>query len=644
MEFALFIKRYLGEVKMSKRCQVFCCILFFWATLFSPNCSKNKSEAMNLSPANWPAGELEEYAKLNQSFGVPKPSVEAKQGMVVGTSGALAVRAGIEALKQGGSAADAALTTALAQICLNAGSIVSYAGILTMVTYDAGTGKVHSMHAGWNTPLEEKDPLSIPFMGTPSGRQVLVPGFMAGIQAAHDRFGKLPFASIFEPSIYFAENGFELTPSVGAMIQAYQGLISSLPEIKQVFANKSGELYKAGELFTQPQLAETLKRVAAGGAAYMYKGEWAHQCVEAVQRHGGKLTLKDLENYEVLWSEPYHTIYRDFDIFTLGAPSSGGVRMIEAFNMLDLANLDRLGHWRGSGEALYWFIQISRAAQLIPIEGGENAEGPEVQKIIQNAMSIHDFSAQNLVSKNTAKLIWEKMKGPAWAEIKKDVFEANLEGSEAWEEAFKKFDSHSTQRIKMIDQKKNPGHSDAVVAVDRKGNITVIVHSINGGLWGPGIMVDGISLGDAASYQQRLIHKIGPGARIPDPTSPLIVVRDGKPLLSASCIGGGLHEAMLQAVINVLDFGMDPKKAVETPHFMTPVMLPSEAYKQSIGEGDFPDQVLDAVRAMGQELEIIPLARQSLQPGYWIGIVIDPKTGILRGGVPPKLNGLVVGH
>ena len=153
--------------------------------------SSPSSQRIDLSPKNWPQGELQKYTIFNQQYGQPKPLAESSRAVVSGTSEALAVRAGLEALKQGGSAADAALTTSLAQIALAAGSYVSYAGAMTVVYFEAATGKTYAMNARFNTLLEENDPLSIPVSGIPSGRTALVPGFMAGAQALHDRFGRL---------------------------------------------------------------------------------------------------------------------------------------------------------------------------------------------------------------------------------------------------------------------------------------------------------------------------------------------------------------------------------------------------------------------------------------------------------------------
>ena len=141
---------------------------------------------------------------------------EGKHGVVVGTTGPLSIKAGLEVLKKGGTAADAAMATSLAQVVECGGSYVSHAGILGMVYYEAATGKVLFLNAAYNTPREEKDPLTIPGKGKPSGRTALVPGFMAGVQAAHDRFGKLPRKDVFGPAVKMAEKRFAPADTPGA--------------------------------------------------------------------------------------------------------------------------------------------------------------------------------------------------------------------------------------------------------------------------------------------------------------------------------------------------------------------------------------------------------------------------------------------
>jgi gamma-glutamyltranspeptidase/glutathione hydrolase len=196
---------------------------------------------------------------LNQTIGQPKPVPRGRKGMVVASSQAFAIRAGVEMLRQGGNAIDAALTTALAQIALRASSVASYAGILNLVCYDATTGLVHALDAGFDVPREETDPLSIPRPPTPSGRTALIPGFMAGVEAAHARFGKLPFQCLFESAIYLAEEGFELDLVVPARIQYRNEVLSRRAETRAVFTKSDGEFYQQGDHFCQPELAETLR-------------------------------------------------------------------------------------------------------------------------------------------------------------------------------------------------------------------------------------------------------------------------------------------------------------------------------------------------------------------------------------------------
>src|SRR4030095_16141353 len=323
-----------------------------------------KSAGGKMSPDAWPPGVLEKYWRLQRDFQRPHPAVESSKGMVAVTHDAISARIVFEALQQGGSAADASLATSLAQIALDAGAPTSYAGILTMVYYDAASKKVYSLNAGYNTVLEEKDPLTIPGGGKPSGRTALVPGFFAGVQAAHDRFGKLPFASLFDPAIYLAEKGFVVDPVLG-WINMRKDVLSRLPETKRVFTKQDGEFYKAGDVFKQPQLAETLRKIAAQGTDYIYQGEWAKKLVAAVQSEGGKMTLADLKAYRPTWSEPLQTSYHGYQVYSLGLPSIGGINTIEAFNLLEVADLKQHGHYTASPETLYEFIRICRAGYFL---------------------------------------------------------------------------------------------------------------------------------------------------------------------------------------------------------------------------------------------------------------------------------------
>ena len=536
----------------------------------------------------------------------PAALAEGRSSVVIGTTSPGAVHAGLEMLKRGGTAADAAVATALAQVVECGGCYVSAAGIYGMIYYDAGTGKTHYLNACYNTVQDETDPASIPSGGNPSGRSALVPGFMAGIQATHDRFGKLPRKVVFAPAINMASDGIKVSPLLDRFIATRSKVLSRLPETKRLFIKKDGKYYAEGELFRQPELATTLRAVGDQGAAYMYTGPWAEKFVAAVQREGGKITMKDLRAYQPSWEEPVRTMHRGHEVCAGGLSSLGGVNIIEALHLLDEADLPRRGNYATSPQSLFWLMQISHCQVLGFI-------APAMLKDFQGL----DLLPESRLRKQTASAIWKKMNDGNWpfaASLKKDG--------------------------------ETPSHSDGVVVADRWGNVAAVTHSINTVLWGDtGIFVDGVSIPDSAAIQRDAVGRAGPGKRLPDPMCPLIVLKDGKPVLGSSAIGGGLHQRTLQMLASVLDFQMDPQAAVEAPTLMLPDYSGGKPVAQ-VDQNQYEPKQLAAVRALGQPVkELAPELAGGVR-GYWVGVHIDPNTGLRRaiGTRRPPIPSVAVGY
>ncbi len=206
--------------------------------------------------------------------------------LVTGTLSPIAVHAGMEALRQGGTAADAVATVELTQVATNLGSVVSYAGISELLYYEARTKKVSTLDAGWGSYQHETDPGTIPAANTSlvidqpapdggkQGRKTLVPGFIAGVEAMHTRFGRLPFSRLFQPAIWYAENGVTVSPLLAAYFQFQRQRLWRTPAGRRFASMPDGTLPKIGDRFLQHDLAGTLKAIAAQGSAYMYSGEW----------------------------------------------------------------------------------------------------------------------------------------------------------------------------------------------------------------------------------------------------------------------------------------------------------------------------------------------------------------------------------
>lgn len=538
----------------------------------------------------------------------------ARHGMVTGTTGSTAIEGGLEVLKAGGSAADAALATALTQICMAAGSWVSYAGLMTMVYFDAATGTTHNLNAAYNTVAAETEPLTLPGIDPaqlskdlragnypPSGRTALVPGFMAGVEAAHERFGKLPRQKIFAPAIRCAEQGFEWGPGLAGQYAYRKDVLNRLPETRAIYTKPDGSAYQPGETFKQPVLAETLRKIAEQGADYMYKGPWARKFIAAVQRDGGRMTLEDLANYQVIWSQPLHSTYHGYDLYVHGLPATGGVNLIEAMNLAEVSGLSKLGRYSESPEAMFTLAQIAKPATIFSFTDPASFKPLGL-----------DLSLEARITKPAAAKLWGAMQAG---------------------------------KIPMVPTMATlPAHSDAVIAIDQWGNIASVCHSINAVSWGAtGINVEGISIPDSASFQREAIAKVKPGERLPDPTNPGLVVKDGKPFMGFSSIGAGLHVRTVGALVNVLDFGMTPQQAINEPSLgMLMFGVPGETTPpMAVGAKDFSPEFIDKVGKLGQKL----IENDSMR-GYWLGIQVDQKTGELHGGAIRELalGGRAVGY
>jgi len=337
--------------------------------------------------------------------------------------------------------------------------------------------------------------------------------------------------------------------------------------------------------------------------------------VAAVQSEGGKMTLADLKAYRPTWSEPLQTSYHGYQVYTLGHPSVGGINTIEAFNLLEAADLKQYGHYTTSPEALYKFIQICRVIYFLPFLPTD---------ILKMYLPDLDPSPESRVKKESARLLWRKMQEPAWEKMVSTI----------WPKG------------------KSDNHSAGVVAVDGQGNMAAVLHTINAVVWGTtGIFVDGVSIPDSATFQQSQIARIKPGDRLPDTTNPVIVLKNDKPYLASSSVGSALHQNTMSNLVNVLDFGMDLKKSIDTPNFMGPFFGMSlgggppvpQLYMEVLAEGEFDENLVKAVVAKGQAIKLLP-KHQTGGNGYWVAIQIDPKTGKRVGVAPPLINGDVAGY
>jgi gamma-glutamyltranspeptidase/glutathione hydrolase len=582
----------------------------------------------DLSPGRWPADLTATLWERNRGTS-SAAEVTAARAMVAATSEPIAIHAGVEALRLGGTALDALLTTSFAQIVVQAGSGVSFAGQMTLLYYEAATGKVHGVDGSFDTVRGETEPLSIPTVDSVSGRAVLVPGLMGGFGAAHQRFGKLPLATLLQPAIHFAERGFMVDARIARRLASRADRLTALPAAKRAFSRPGGGLLQEGDTLRQPELAATLRQVAHHGVRYLYDGAWARELVDTIRAHGGHLTLDDLRAYQPVWAEPVSTTFRDrYTIVAPGPPSFGGVSMAEAFNLLELADVPRVGHYRDSPAALATMFNVSQVGEML---GQPMAGAPVPPEVLQRHFPGVDLSPSARTTKEHARMLWSRMQSPEWPAFRTDALAGRQRGAAIIEKLMTGWG------------RRRPQHTAGVVAVDEAGNVAAVMHSINSSLWGTGIMVGGIAIPDPGGFQQYLISSVGPGAKLPEPDNPLIVLRDGKPVLASSCIGAGLHEVAIQGVVDVLEFGMTPAEAVLLPALRKNWPL-NEPLRLPIGDRGFPDSTLRGLGRFGLTVEAVADREALSLAGYWVAIAIDPATGRLRAGITPAGNGEAAGY
>lgn len=470
-------------------------------------------ERISFSPKTWAADDFQrlEALSLLNSRRRPKPlAFSDGKGMVAGTGNGLAVYAGKEALRKGGNAMDACLTTILTEITLDAGARASYAGTANILYFDSSTGDTYNIDGGWNKP-HYLDPHQIPeHHSEPSnGASVLVPGFIAAVSTASEKYGLLPLTKLLEPAMYFATKGFRLPAELAKEIKMNYNPRKLLrtKEGKYIFTNPmTGKLYKAGERFRQPKLAKFLKRLAKHGKDYFYRGTWAEEIVETVQSQNGYVTMEDMAEYDVGTPEPASAVYHRYHIMTSGA-ERGGAELVEKLNLMEMAGISgSTDSYLTNATKFFWLASIARLSSFISFF---THDVPNGKQLLKEHFSIEvDDSYRK--TKEYAEELWDKISS---VERMRDINELMREIVESVE----------------MDMERHDHGSSGVVAVDRAGNVCSLMHGTDSGRWGSGLFVQGVSLPSPGIAMKSFLKTSSGGPRVPSRLQPVIAFKEAFP-------------------------------------------------------------------------------------------------------------------
>ncbi|MEO6409578.1 MAG: gamma-glutamyltransferase, partial [Burkholderiaceae bacterium] len=472
----------------------------------------------------------------------PAP-VAAENGMVV-TAQQLATRVGVEVLKDGGNAVDAAVAVgyALAVVYPAAGNLGG-GGFMTIRLAD---GSKTFLDFREKAPLAaradmylDRDGNVIRGASTRGHRAVGVPGSVSGLEYALARYGTMARATLLAPAIRFAQDGFVLDQGDTDM------LASAADDLKQdapsaaIFLNR-GERFVPGQRLVQKDLAETLKRIAERGTAGFYQGPVGAALVAGSRAGQGLITQADLDQYRTRELKPVECDYRGYAILSAPPPSSGGVILCELLNILEGYPLKDLGF--GSAQSVHYEIEAMRHAYV----DRNNALGDP--DFVRNPL-------ERLLDKGYAAKIRAAI-DPARAGVSKDIRPgvAPHEGS-------------------------NTTHYSIV---DKAGNAVAVTYTLNGWFGGrvtaatTGVLLNNVmddftvkpGVPNLYGLVQGEANAIAPGKRPLSSMSPTIVTKDGKPVLVLGTPGGSrIITAVLHTILNLVDHGMNVQEAVDAPRF-----------------------------------------------------------------------------
>ena len=530
----------------------------------------------------------------------------AENGMVASAS-PLATLVGLEVLRDGGNAVDAALATA-GVLCVTLPMMCGLGGDVFLVAYLAKEGRLVALngsgvgaYAATREYYVERGYQKMPLAGAHS---VAVPGAVDAYCEAQRRWGTRPLTELWQPAIHYAERGFPLPEITARWFADAQADLGRFPNTARIYL-PGGSPPAPGQIFRQPQYAESLRRVARGGADEFYRGQLAREIVDSLRLEGGLLTEREFADHESEVYPPLVANYRGYDVYQT-APPSQGLILLEELNIVEGFDLAEMGFL--SAESIHVMVEAKKLAFADRLR---YARDPRCGPTPLDRLLSKSYAAQR-----------RRLIAPDRA------LAAQVAGELAEKE----------------------GETTYFAVVDKDGNCVSFIHSLSAAFGSKFVAGDtGILLNNRAgrgfSLEAGHANVIEPGKKTMHTLNAYLVCREGKPWLVGGTPGGDQQPQWnLQAVTALIDHGLNVQQAAEAPRWTS---FP----------GTDPANV-DEPLELRLEERIPPAARQALAAkghvvktiGPWGAssavqlIAIDPATGVRMGGSDPRADGCALGY
>ena len=462
----------------------------------------------------------------------------------VSSNSVYATRAGLEILKQGGNAFDAAAAVSLALSVVEPHHSGIGGGCFSLI-YSAKDGEFSAVDGRGTAPknatadLFIKDGVVQDEWKDLVGQSVAIPGLLKTLEILLEKYGTMPLSKVIQPAIRLAEEGFG-TSYTGALTMDDDSVKRKLRlsgAMRALYLKEDGGFYRFGEIQKNPEMAALLKEIAANGTGAFYRGPVAERMVDLINERGGCYTLSDLADYQPKFRQPVRGTYRDCEVVAF-APPSGGCAVVEMLNILEHSDLKAMGH--NTADSIH---ALAEAMKLGFADRSVALGDPDFVDIDLDRLTSKEFAAERFA----------------------------LSGNRAGEYA----------AAENIEAKDYPGNTSHFAVMDRFGNAVSQTQTVRD-WFGSGIVVDGcgfvlnnamsdFSAAVGALTSQGLTYgsanAIQGGKTRLSSMSPCMVLRDGKPFLAIGAAGGPrIITGTLQGIVNAVDYGMTPERLVNLPY------------------------------------------------------------------------------
>ena len=536
---------------------------------------------------------------------------------VVTTTHPLASQAGLEMLRRGGSAVDAAVAASFVLGVVEP-FMSGIGGGCFVVHHDGKSGEVVAIDSRGVAPEAASEDMfvkdgKVQYDDTAIGaRSVLVPGHVAGLGEVHRAYGRLPLADLVEPGAQIAEAGYLASPMFAYQVRSTP---HTLPALRRDAAAAAiylagGEAPEAGTRIANPDLARTLRRLGADGPRAFYVGEIASAIAATMRRGGGLITEADLAGYQPKRQQPVRGQYRGYELVSIAPPSSGGIFLMQCLNVL--AGFGMPGRDRYDASTLHLLAETMKLAY---------------------ADRAHFVGDPRFVELPVTGMLSQAYADVLRAQIDLVAAGTGVKHGDPW----------------TFDQ---PGrHTTHLCAADRDGNVVAITQTI-GSAMGSGVVVPGTGIllnhlmGDFSPLVgaqtthgwgtfTSAANAIAPGKTPTSSNVPVVVLHGGRPVLATGAAGGSrIPSTVLQVVLNVLDYGLDVQTALAA----------ARIHDQGEGlevEKEVPPAAVEGLSALGHR--VVPAGGyRDAMPSWCQAVAFDQARGILWAGADPRADGLAL--